>query len=434
MPSTLARQMEQTILAHRLMPVDVAWSDEIVFPYYDGLSICNLAPTVLGLLDTRVPAGTLGCGPLDRRLWAHLQGQIKRVVLFLSDGLGWRLLQEIAAEDATASQALADLTGDGTLTPITSIAPSTTAAALPSIWAGAPPASTGMLGTRLFLREFSTLVSMLHYAPRSGRHRPDVLEDWGLDMDTFMPLTTLGEALRDPRVPSYLMLQKDLLGSGLSRIMHRGIQHTTRHFGYTDLWIGMRDLLHQTRGKRCFVTVYWSAVDGISHLYGTVTEHAITEIRRQLCDLRDVMLGAETGDRRTLLMLAADHGHTPVPDHVNVSDHPPLAKALRCGLGGEGRFAHLYLRHDYRQQAIDYVRDHFAERIAWLNPSNALGAGLFGCQPPHPETGARLGDLTLIARAGWHVGVRAPSSLGPASRHGGLSAREMLVPLLMRVV
>jgi hypothetical protein len=434
MSKALAHQLEQTILAHRIMPVDVAWDGEIVFPYYDGLSICNLAPTVVGLLDTRAPASALACPPLDRRLWAHLQGQIKRVVLFLSDGLGWRLLQEIAAEDATIAQALADLTGDGTLTPITSIAPSTTAAALPSIWAGAPPAATGMLGTRLFLREFSTLVNMLHYVPMNGRHRPDALEDWGLDMETFMPLTTLGETLRHRRIPSHLLLQKDLLGSGLSRIMHRGIQHTTRHFGYTDMWIGLRDLLHQTRGKRCFVTVYWGAVDGVSHLYGTVTEQSITEIRRQLCDLRDVVLGAESGDRRTLFMLAADHGHTPVPDHVNVSDHPPLAEALRCGLGGEGRFTHMYLRHDYRQQAVEYVRDHFADRLACLNPSDALCAGLYGTQPPHPETGARLGDLTLIARAGWHVGARAPSSWGSVSRHGGLSDREMLVPLLMRVV
>lgn len=434
MSSELARQLEHTILAHRLMPVDAAWADEIVFPSYDGLSICNLAPTVVRLLDTRAPAPPAGCGPLDSRLWEHLQGQVKRVVLFLSDGLGWRLLQEIAAEDATAAQALADLTGDGTLTPITSIAPSTTAAALPSIWTGAPPASTGMLGTRLFLREFSTLVSMLHYVPVSGRHRSDVLEDWGLDMEAFMPVTTLGETLRHRRVPSYLLLQKDLLGSGLSRIMHRGIQHITRHFGYTDMWISLRNLLRQTRGTRCFVTVYWGAVDGISHLYGTVTEESITEIRRQLCDLRDVVLNAEASDRRTLFMLVADHGHTPVPDYVSVADHPPLAEALRCGLGGEGRFAHLYLRHDYRQQVADYLRDHFADRLAPLVPSEALCAGLFGRQPPHPETGARLGDLSVIAREGWHIGDRTRAPFGSVSRHGGLSAREMLVPLLMRVV
>ena len=434
MSNALARQLEQTILAHRPMPVDVAWANEIVFPYYDGLSICNLAPTALHLLDTRTPASVLGAAPLDRRLWEHLQGQVRRVVLFLSDGLGWQLLGEIAAADPATAQALADLTGDGTLTPITSVAPSTTAAALPSIWTGAPPAATGMLGTRLFLREFSTLVSMLHYTPVSGRHRPDVLEDWGLNMEAFVPLTTLGEALRSRRIPSYLLLQKDLLGSGLSRIMHRGIQHTVCHFGYTDMWVSLRELLSQTRRKHCFVTVYWGAVDGVSHLYGTATEQSITEIRRQLCDLRDVALNAEAGDGRTLFMLAADHGHTPTPDYVNIADHPPLAEALRCGLGGEGRFAHLYLRHDYRSPVIEYIRAHFADRLACLVPSDALCAGLFGSQPPHPESGARLGDLTVIAREGWHIGDQARSPSGSTSRHGGLSAREMLAPLLMRIV
>ena len=131
---------------------------------------------------------------------------------------------------------------------------------------------------------------MLHYVPVSGRHWSDVLEDWGLDMEIHARDHALGETPRHRRVPSYLLLQKDLLGSGLSRIMHRGIQHITRHFGYTDMWISLRNLLRQTRGTRCFVTVYWGAVDGISHLYGTVTEESITEIRRQLCDSRDVVL------------------------------------------------------------------------------------------------------------------------------------------------
>jgi hypothetical protein len=49
----LAAALEQAILEHRLMPISSAWADEIVFPYYDGLSIRNLAHTVV-----RLP----GCG------------------------------------------------------------------------------------------------------------------------------------------------------------------------------------------------------------------------------------------------------------------------------------------------------------------------------------------------------------------------------------
>jgi hypothetical protein len=435
MAEALATALEQMILANKIMPLQSRWADEIVFPYYAGLSIRNLPHTIVRVLDGKAPLSGLGSSPLDRRLWDHLDGgKIKRVVLFLTDGLGWRLLQEIMREDPATAQVVADLVGDGTLTPITSVAPSTTAAALPAIWTGCGPAATGMVGTELFLREYGALVSMLHFWPSSGRHRSEVLEDWGLEFDAFLPGMTLGEVLNTRRIHSYLLLEKSLFGSGLSRVMHRGIKQAVRHFGYTDLWIGLRDLLRKTRRERCFVNIYWGAVDGISHLHGTATEQSINEVRRQLTDLREALAGDGVGDGQTLFMLAADHGHTPVPDYINLADHPPLAEALRCGPGGEGRFAYLYLRYDYRDQVIEYLNSTLADRVTTLIPTDALRAGLFGPEAPYRESGPRLGDLGVVLRRGVALGNRPLPSTAAVSRHGGLSEREMLVPLIMRVL
>lgn len=216
--------------------------------------------------------------------------------------------------------------------------------------------------------------------------------------------------------------------------MHRGIARAVRHFGYTDLWIELRNLLHKTRRNRCFVNVYWGAVDGVSHLFGTVTEHSITEIRRQLTDLRDTLLSPGVGDRRTLFILAADHGHTPVPDYLNLMDHELIADALRCAPGGEGRLRYLYLRHDTRAPVLAYLRAALGDRVTGAIPAEALAAGLFGPEPPYRESGARLGDLLLIVRRGLAAGTNPSKTGGPLSRHGGLSDREMLVPLLMRVL
>lgn len=434
MTASLVADLEQTILDHRPLSIDAEWAGEMVFPYYAGLSICNLAHTVARLLITKPPESGLGTNPLDPRLWEPYWGTTRRVVLFITDGLGWRLLNDILAEDDEAAQAAADLTGEGTLTPLTSIAPSTTAAALPAIWTGSGPAATGLVGNKLFLREFGVLASMLHYRPLQGRHYADVLADWGLDFDTFLPPPTLSETLADCQIPTYLLLQKSLMRSGLSRLMHRGVQYHKRHFGYNDLWIELRDLLRQTRRNRCFVSVYWSAVDGISHLHGSATEQAITEIRRQLVDLRATLLTDKVADQRTLFMLAADHGHIVVPDYVDLSDHPPVMEALRCQPGGDARFGHLYLRHDYRSQVHDHIADQLGDRLATFNPADALAAGLFGPEPPYAETAARLGDLSLIARAGVNFGVNARPPSIPCSRHGGFSDREMLVPLLVRLL
>lgn len=433
MTGSLAAALEETLRAFRPIALDVPWADEIVFPHYHGLSIRNLAHTVVRLLIPNVPdLGRIGSSPLDARLWHAHYGEVRRVVLFLTDGLGWGLLQEIMAQDAATAQVIADLQGDGTLTPITSIAPSTTAAALPCIWTGAGPAATGMVGTELFLREFSTLANLLVFAPVNGHHRREVLEEWGLDFDTFLPVNTLSEALAARQIPTYLLLQKDLLGSGLSRVMHRGVKKWIRHSGYTDLWFALRELLRDTRRTRCFVNIYWNAVDSISHLYGTATEAVITEIRRQLTDLRDTLAAEHTADGHTLFMLAADHGHTPVERAIDLSAHPDVLQGLRAAPGGDERFTHLYLRADCRAAVADYFRAHFADHAAVLDPATMLSAGLFGPEAPYRESAARLGDLTVLLRAGTVLTRKPLTGFTSLSRHGGLSAAEMLVPLLLR--
>jgi hypothetical protein len=276
------------------------------------------------------------------------------------------------------------------------------------------------------------LVSMLHFRPLVGRHRSEILEDWGLNFDNFMSTMTLGELLKTHRVDTYLLLEKSLYGSGLSRLMHRGVKRLVPHVGYTDLWLALRDVLRSTRRERAFVSVYWNAVDSLSHLYGALSEAAVDQIRRQLEALRDVLLAEGVGDGRTLFMLAADHGHAPVPEQIDLSSHRPLVEALRCGPGGEERFAYLYLRHASYDAVVDYVREHLAHQVAVVDPADALAAGLFGPDDAHPETAARLGDALLIAREGISIGDRPRQAPSTVSRHGGLSGAEMLVPLLLR--
>lgn len=433
MTAPLANTLEQTLLAHRLITVDVPWENEIVFPRYDGLSIRNVPHTALRLLDADPPAGFWGSAPLDARLWEGWTGQVQRVVVFITDGLGWRLLNEIMAEDDETAQTVADLLGEsGALVPLTSVAPSTTAVALPTLWTGAVPAATGMVGTTLFLREFDMLCNLLFFRPENGRHRREALEDWGLDFDEFLPVRTLGEWLRKRGIRAYLLMPKALYSSGLSRLIHRGIRRVARFSGYTDLWIGLRDLLHKTRRKRCLIGVYWDALDAISHLHGAVTEQAVTEVRRQLADLRAVLTTPGVSDGRTLFLLVADHGHAAVTEHVVLSEHAPLAEALRCAPGGESRLAYLYLRHDYRPAVMDYIGAHLGDKVAAILPQEALAAGLFGPGAAHAETGPRLGDLVLVAREGVSIDLHAPRANASRSKHGGLSAREMLVPLLAR--
>ena len=102
---------------------------------------------------------------------------------------------------------------------------------------------------------------------------------------------------------------------------------------------------------------------------------------------------------------------------------------------GEQRLGFLHLRGGQRQTVIDCLEGEFADTMTWLDPAEALAAGLFGPEPPYDETIHRLGDLIVVPRLGWRVddGIQLPTN-PLISVHGGLSDWEMLTPLLWKRV
>ena len=68
-------------------------------------------------------------------------------------------------------------------------------------------------------------------------------------------------------------------------------------------------------------------------------------------------------------------------------------------------------------------------QFALLDPGYAIEKGLFGPGTPHPRLADRTGDLMAIPKGPAYLwwGEGESPILG---RHGGLTAEEMLVPLV----
>lgn len=424
-----AQQLEARIRAQRLLDLPAAWADELVFPCYDGLSLWNLAHSIAQVLGAPLPDSA----PLDPAVWGGAVPQgIDRVVFILSDGLGYQFLSRLLAEDAALAQTIGDLTqGRGPL-PLTSITPTTTAVALPTLWTARTPVAHAMLGTIMYLREFSVLGDMLSYKPGVGEHLPDTFERWGIPPEQFITVRGLSEQLAEQGIPTHLVLDYRLAGTGLSRILHRGVQHRHTHMSYSDVWLRVGDVLRATAGQRCVVSVYWGAVDSLAHMYGMDNVYVRTEITRQMQQMRDLLADPGVQDGRTLVMIAADHGHYDALQAVHIRKDPrarPLMEALRCGLGGEMRLAYAYVRDGQRQAVIDTLEREFADGITWVEGQAAIEAGLFGPETPHAELLHRIGDVILIPRLNWRV-VDESINFPAVSLHGGLTDAEVLVPLL----
>jgi predicted AlkP superfamily pyrophosphatase or phosphodiesterase len=425
-----ARAVEEQIYSNRPIQLPAAWDHEVIYPHYGGFSIANLSQSILGLFGIPVEY------PLHDMVWGGaLDSQpVERVVLVLSDGLGYRLLQEMVQQDPLVYALVKRITAGNGPIPLTSTLPSTTAVALPTMWTGTFPGQHGMIGTVLYLRQFSTLVNMLTYAPLFGAQALGSLEAWGKAARTFAPVPGLAERLHKAGVATHLIIAKELVGTGLSTVLHRGVQHRYATAGLGDSWGRIHDVLHQTRGQRCFVTMYLSNVDALSHMYGQRSSHVKREIRSQLQSLSELLEDRSARDGKTLVIMVADHGHVETRLALDLDRNETmqgLREALHMTYACDASLSYLFIRADFRERVKEVLKERFSEHLTYADPSKAVECGIFGPQADHPDLLSRLGDLLVIARSG----VRLADQVRPfnaKSWHGGLSEWEMLVPLMWR--
>lgn len=429
-----AQALEQRILANRLMNIDASWANEIVFPSYNGLSLKNIPHTMAELLNAATPHPS----PLDEAVWGGERPTqaIQRVVGFLMDGMGYRHLMMLIEQDEEVRQIVSELTDGRGPIPLTSVAPSTTAVALTTLWTGTAPGEHGIAGTYTYLREFSMMGDMLAFRPVPGKSAPDTFASWGVAPADLVAVPGVCEHLVTQGVQTHLVLHHMLSGTGLSRILHRGVNKVHTHLAYADFALRIRDALRSTQGQRAYISIYWPAMDSIAHAYGAHTPYTAAEIKTQLKTLRDIINDPALKDGQTILFIMADHGHydSLTPISLAHEQAAPIRRGTILSLSGDERFAYAYVRDGHRARILDTIQRHYAEQLVAIDTEEAMAAGLLG-DPERlsPEAPYRFGDLILVPRLGYRLmdAVVPPTNL--VSVHAGMDAWEMLIPLMWRV-
>lgn len=427
MPTTPA-QIEAQIRNHRLFEFPVTWSDELLFPYYDGLALSNISQSIVAALGVPFEDSK----PLLADVWQAETPQAKRVVVFLLDGVGYQHLNMLMAKDEELRDAVLELNQGRAVMPLTSVAPSTTVVALTSLWTGLPPASTGMTGTLMFLRDLSLLGNMLSFTPVVGRHPSDVIANWGLPPEDIVTAQGLSEYLQLHDIPSYAVTNRAYVGSGLSRILHRGVDNIVTHIAMSDFMGEVASVLKATQGKRSYVSIYWSGVDALAHRYGAHHPYTNDEIREKIFALRDLVRQDLLADGETLFMFFADHGHYDATQAIDLGDDALIADAMQMSLSGDERHAYLYAKHGTVDAIKDHIKSHYADKLTVIESKQALELGYFG-DTPSKHFIDRIGDLILIPRLGYTVADPKMGAIPMISRHAGLSDWEMLIPFIWQL-
>lgn len=332
-----------------------------------------------------------------------------RVCLVLVDGLG---AENLAARIGHAPT-LRALTARE---PLTSTAPSTTAAALTTLGTGALPGRTSMLSYSL-------------RSPRTGRNFSLISwEDSGLNPEEWQPVPTWAQRLEAARPGIAKQLgaiqDPDHIGSGLTRAAWRGFTAVGGPALDDRVHLAARFLREGGR----FAYLYWGEVDHRGHRWGATSE----EWTMALEDLdAGIRLLTRLLPPDTLLVLTADHGMVDPSERIDVATTPVLSEGVDL-YSGEERAVHLYTREP--EAVAARWRDYLGERSWIYTKEEAIATGMFG--PVTAQAREAMGDVLAFQRGRLsvvHTGQMQPGATFMRGVHGSLTPTEMLIPLLLEL-
>jgi hypothetical protein len=362
---------------------------EPVLPAYGGACISSVVPALL----------RGGAGP--PRDWLPAAAtRATQVVLLVLDGLGWRQLQE----RASLAPALSAMTGG----PITSVAPSTTAAALTSIATGRPPAEHGILGYRISVGHGEVL-NVLRWSTQHGDARKTVPP---ADFQLQPPF----EGIHPPVITKGHFANTGFTGAHLGG---------TRLVGWRVASTIPVEIARLLGEGEPFVYAYYDGIDNIAHSHG-FGPHYEAELRfvdRLVADVADALPPGAA------LVVTADHGQVQVGNALLTIDEGVMDDV--DFMSGESRFRWLHARPGTSARLRDKAEAAHGH-VAWVRSRAELDAAAwFGGTLP-PALAERVGDVALVPFA--DVAFLDPADTGETAlvcRHGSLTEAEMLVPLLV---
>jgi hypothetical protein len=351
-----------------------------VLAEYGGTGLTGIAPSLVGA----APNDWLPEPVRDAR----------SVVLLLLDGLGWNAI------DPELTPVLSGLVGGS----ITTVAPSTTAAALTSLTTGLPPSRHGIVGFRM--RVNGGVLNTLAWKS-TARRPPDVfdVQRHAAFLGREVPVVTKSEFRRTQFTEAQLRGTRFVGWGAVSTL----VEHCHRLVA---------------EGER-LVYAYYPGVDTVAHEFGLADRYYRAELRAA-----DALVGAilDVLPESAALLVTSDHGQVDVPSDgwLSVDDLEPMIEAQ----AGDARFRYLHAKPGAAADLADAAKAAFGRQAWVLTREELFASGWLGPRPEGP-IGNRVGDVVLAARdLVAFVDPALPGESGLRSMHGSVTTAEMQVPLV----
>ena len=383
----------------------------MIRPEYSGGSLVNLVASL-----TEACGGTPRHPPLSLLPVSALRGA-RAIVLVIIDGLGDHFLRRHGAGSELERRRRGALT---------SVFPSTTASAITTTYTGCTPREHGLTGWYTLFGEAACVAAPLPFHSRGDK----------------LPLGARGVRASDLYSAGSLL---DGLAAQPIVVSHRSIidsEYNRHHCGraarraYDDLEGFVRETEAAVKTPphgRKFVYAYWPEFDTLSHRHGcesAAVRSQFAALDAAFGDLLGRLAGAECA-----VVASADHGFldSAPAQSLELADAPGLTAWLRYPLCGERRVAFCHVQPDRVAEFVARATHWLGERAQVRESRTLVDEGWFGPGAAHPRFAERVGDVTLMMNGcytikDWTCGESRHLHLG---NHGGASAEEMMIPLVV---
>ena len=337
-------------------------------------------------------------------------GKVRRVVVFLVDGMGWHLLPELAVDAPLLASVLSGEIGQ--LDELVCTFPSTTPTSLASLCTGVAPGQHGVLGFTVKLPDSDRVLNHIFWRddPPAGQ---------------WQPVPTWFERLHSAGVGARAVLPAAFLGSGLTEAAYRGAQFVGARTDddYAQL------VIDQLRAAPGAVYAYTAALDTAAHLFGLDSPewHAAGAYVDTLLSRLFEALPSDAA-----LLVTADHGGLNVPPdrRIDLDADSRLSAGVRV-VAGDPRVRYLHTEPGATADVIAAWSELLDGRAEVRTRDDAVAAGLFGSV--RNEHLPRIGDVVVsclgddAVLAGAHEPPEVAKMIG---FHGSATAAEMAIPLI----
>ena len=386
----------------------------LVFPDYKKYCLSNLPSTAIKIL-----------GGKTGRPVIPVKHKSEKLVFFLFDGFGFN---QWAGFDHPVRRAFEKV---GDVFPITTVFPSTTAAAMTSLHTGLTPQEHGLLEWYLYFKEIDMMIMTLPFA---SEFEPKRFKKSNADPKILLDAGTVYQKTKMRGIKPYVFIGKDIAKGAYSDLAFKGAVVV----GYKNL----NDLFNKLKRKilasgRAYYFVYWPEIDAFSHHKGPFAKEVLKRKIRLFNKLQAFFknIDKETAEKTTILM-SADHGQIGVDPSrtVYLNGYGWLEMALKKNENGRviepyGLPRDVFLQ--IKKEKIPEVKQKL-EGLGYnvLLTKEAIKTGLFGIGRPSKRFLERAGDLLVLPKKNgmvWykHNKKEVVNFLGI---HGGLTKDEMVIP------